>query len=268
MGHWIGGVFLVTIVVAIARAKVGAPDAVARPARASLPRPQAAAVTTPSDLLMGSGVVEPCGGSTSIGTTVPGVVMEVLVKAGQRVHRGDPLYRMDDRPFHGVLLVRRAALRLAEAELARLEINGQDISRFRPGGSVCAIPSSHSTPKYRLDFVQALPYVVPKKTPAGGGSSGGGEPRVLQVIYAIAPGEHSLYVGQSLDVSINVSGYNLGPKPREDGTCTRGRGGERPWGETGAQRCGQRGQRGPAWHWKQIDCRYHTIRKGHRGNAA
>jgi HlyD family secretion protein len=55
-----------------------------------------------------------------------------------------------------------------------------------------------------LTFVRVVPYVVPKKSLTGDRSERV-DTRVLQVIYALEPGEKSVYVGQQLDVFIDVS---------------------------------------------------------------
>jgi HlyD family secretion protein len=51
---------------------------------------------------------------------VPGVVVEVMVKVGQKVRAGDPLFRLDDRQLRAELAIRQAMLADAEAQLARL----------------------------------------------------------------------------------------------------------------------------------------------------
>ncbi len=80
----------------------------------------------------GSGLVESQRENIPIGTVVPGVVMEVFVdgrpgfepphkKVGDRVQKGEPLFRIDDRELRAELRNREAALRSAEAQLRRLE---------------------------------------------------------------------------------------------------------------------------------------------------
>jgi multidrug resistance efflux pump len=69
----------------------------------------------------GAGMVEPETENISIGSPVPGIVVEVAAKVGQRVEAGDPLFRLDDRQLRAELVVRRAALDDAQAELDRLK---------------------------------------------------------------------------------------------------------------------------------------------------
>jgi multidrug resistance efflux pump len=69
----------------------------------------------------GAGMVEPESENISIGTPLPGIVVEVFVKVGQRVKAGDPLFRIDDRDRKAELAVREAALADATAELERLK---------------------------------------------------------------------------------------------------------------------------------------------------
>jgi multidrug resistance efflux pump len=88
----------------------------------------------PSELagtIYGAGLVEAQRENIPIGTAVPGVVMEVYVdgrpgydpphkKVGDRVKKGEPLFRIDDRDLLAELKVRKAMLEAAESQLHRL----------------------------------------------------------------------------------------------------------------------------------------------------
>ena len=65
-------------------------------------------------------MVEPETENISVGTPLPGVVVEVMVKVGQKVKAGDPLFRIDDRDRKAELDVRQAMLADAKASLERL----------------------------------------------------------------------------------------------------------------------------------------------------
>jgi len=69
----------------------------------------------------GTGIVEPQTESIAVGTTVPGVVVEVFVHVQQKVKAGDRLFRLDDRELRAMLAMREAAKKHAEAELTRLK---------------------------------------------------------------------------------------------------------------------------------------------------
>jgi len=72
----------------------------------------------------GSGVVEAQSENISIGSALPGVVVEVYVpveKVGQDVKTGEPLFRVDDRALKAQLKVQEANLVAAEAQLAKLD---------------------------------------------------------------------------------------------------------------------------------------------------
>jgi len=69
----------------------------------------------------GAGLVEPETENIAIGSSVPGVVVEVLVKVGQQVQKGEPLFRLDDRQQLAQVKVQEAALAAAEADLRKLE---------------------------------------------------------------------------------------------------------------------------------------------------
>ena len=69
----------------------------------------------------GSGIVEPKFENISVGSATPGIVTEVSVKVGQKVQRGDPLFKLDDRQLQAELKVRQSAVTAAEADLERLK---------------------------------------------------------------------------------------------------------------------------------------------------
>ena len=52
---------------------------------------------------------------------MPGVVVEVMVKVGDEVTAGQPLFRLDDRELQGLLAVKRAAVSQSKSELIKLE---------------------------------------------------------------------------------------------------------------------------------------------------
>jgi multidrug resistance efflux pump len=73
--------------------------------------------------VFGAGIVEAETENISIGTALPGVVLEVFVpveKVGQRVHKGDPLFLVDNRQLKAQLKYYEANLAAAEAQLAKL----------------------------------------------------------------------------------------------------------------------------------------------------
>lgn len=69
----------------------------------------------------GAGMVEPETENIAIGSPLPGVVVEVMAKVGQKVKAGDPLFRLDDRQLRAELQARKAAKSSAQAELTRLQ---------------------------------------------------------------------------------------------------------------------------------------------------
>lgn len=69
----------------------------------------------------GAGIVEAETENIAIGSSTPGVVVEVYVKVGKEVAAGDKLFRLDDRMQQAELRNRQAALESAKADLVRLE---------------------------------------------------------------------------------------------------------------------------------------------------
>jgi HlyD family secretion protein len=86
-----------------------------------LPPPIQPAENPFKNTVAGAGMVEPETENISIGTPLPGIVVEVFVKVGQRIKAGEPLFRIDDRDHKALLEVRKAMLADARAALARLE---------------------------------------------------------------------------------------------------------------------------------------------------
>lgn len=72
------------------------------------------------DGVAGSGIIEPETENISIGSSFPGVVTEVTVKVGQRVKKGDILFRLDDRQLRAEMAYREANLASAESQLKKL----------------------------------------------------------------------------------------------------------------------------------------------------
>jgi multidrug resistance efflux pump len=72
----------------------------------------------------GAGIVEAWTENISVGTPLPGVVLEVYVpveKVGQTVKKGDPLFLVDNRQLKATLNYNEANLKAARAQLAKLE---------------------------------------------------------------------------------------------------------------------------------------------------
>lgn len=94
--------------------------------RGAKPVPAADPVSPPpaapfADYVAGAGIVEASTENIAIGTPVSGVVTNVYVKVGDAVGVGADLFKLDDRPLQSQLRTRRAALRVAQEQLARLE---------------------------------------------------------------------------------------------------------------------------------------------------
>ncbi len=105
-----------------------------------MPPPVAPAKAPFDTTVAGAGIIEAETENISIGSDVPGVVVEVMAKVGDTVQGakrdgnrfvgGTPLFRLDDRPLQSMLLVKQAAVKAAEADLDRL--NHQPRPELRP----------------------------------------------------------------------------------------------------------------------------------------
>lgn len=90
------------------------------------PVPPAEPVADPAQPVFGSyvagaGIIEASTENIAIGTSVGDVVTEVLVRVGQQVKRGEPLFRLRTDMVEAERTVRRAAVEAARAKLQRLK---------------------------------------------------------------------------------------------------------------------------------------------------
>lgn len=86
----------------------------------------------------------------------------------------------------------------------RVDVDENDIARFKPGMKGVASPRGEPQTRLPLTFVRVEPYVIPKKSLTGGNTERV-DTRVLQVIYAIDQPNARLFVGQQLDVSLDAA---------------------------------------------------------------
>ena len=86
----------------------------------------------------------------------------------------------------------------------RVDIDENDIPRFREQAAALAILKGRSDVKIQLAFLRVQPFVIPKKSLTGD-TTERVDTRVLQVIYKIQQSPQTLYVGQQLDVFIDAS---------------------------------------------------------------
>jgi multidrug resistance efflux pump len=85
----------------------------------------------------------------------------------------------------------------------RVDVDEHDIPRFRPGAPARAMLRGDPRHEFPLRFVRVEPYVIPKKSLTGDNTERV-DTRVLQVIYAVENSARKLYVGQQVDVYINL----------------------------------------------------------------
>src|ERR1051326_5384661 len=66
------------------------------------------------------GLIEPSSEIIAVSTIVPGAIAAVYVTPNATVHKGQPLFSLDDRDSRAEVALRREALATAEARLRRL----------------------------------------------------------------------------------------------------------------------------------------------------
>ena len=86
----------------------------------------------------------------------------------------------------------------------RVDIDENDISRYRPTLVGVAKPRGNPDASYQLKFVRVDPYVIPKRSLTGANTERV-DTRVLQVIYSLEGVGDGIYVGQQMDVFLDAS---------------------------------------------------------------
>lgn len=66
------------------------------------------------------GIVEAASENIAISLPVPGLVTRIYVRAGAHIHKGAPLFSLDDRDVRAELVLRESALAVAQARLQKL----------------------------------------------------------------------------------------------------------------------------------------------------
>jgi multidrug efflux pump subunit AcrA (membrane-fusion protein) len=92
----------------------------AKPVPASQPVAQPAAAPFES-YIAGAGLVEAEGENVAIGTGVGGIVTDVFVKVGDKVTKGQPLFKIREKTTRAELESMKANVALAEAKLQKLK---------------------------------------------------------------------------------------------------------------------------------------------------
>jgi multidrug resistance efflux pump len=121
---------------------------------------------------------------------VDGDVLQVNVRQGEYV----------GTPPSQALLVLGNVHRLH----VRVDVDEQDIPRFRPNAAARAALRGSPRTEYALKFVRIEPFVIPKRSLTGD-TTERVDTRVLQVIYSLEGRDQVVYVGQQLDVFIDTN---------------------------------------------------------------
>jgi HlyD family secretion protein len=87
-----------------------------------VPQPVAQPAMAPfQSYIAGAGMIESSTRNIAISTPVGGVVAEVFVKVGDRVNKGQPLFRIDGRDLEAQLAVREQAVVVVRAQILEAE---------------------------------------------------------------------------------------------------------------------------------------------------
>ena len=119
-----------------------------------------------------------------------GVVLQVNVRKGEYV--GTP-------PSQALVVLGDTHKKVH----VRVDIDEHDIPRFKTGAPAKASVRGSPQERYPLTFQRVEPYVIPKKSLTGDNTERV-DTRVLQVIYELDTTGRPIYVGQQLDVFLDV----------------------------------------------------------------
>ena len=87
-----------------------------------MPKPAAQPAKAPyASYIGGAGIIEANTTNISVGTSIAGVVKELYVKVGDRIEKGTPLFKIDDRELTADLAVKEAAQVKARASLVEAQ---------------------------------------------------------------------------------------------------------------------------------------------------
>jgi multidrug resistance efflux pump len=126
-----------------------------------------------------------------------GVVLQVNVRTGEYV--GTP-------PSQALVVLGDIHKKVH----VRVDIDEHDIPRFKSGVPAKASVRGAPQERYSMTFQRVEPYVIPKKSLTGDNTERV-DTRVLQVIYELDTTGRPIYVGQQLDVFIDVDTVQASP---------------------------------------------------------
>ena len=132
---------------------------------------------------------------------VDGVILQVNVRPGEYV---------GTMPGQALIVLGAHTDRVS----VRVDIDEHDIPRFKGGAAARASLRGAPEISYPLEFVRIEPYVIPKKSLTGENTERV-DTRVLQVLYSLRAADRPIYVGQQLDVFIDVGAKTPDVAPPE-----------------------------------------------------
>ncbi|MDX2112533.1 MAG: efflux RND transporter periplasmic adaptor subunit [Alphaproteobacteria bacterium] len=136
----------------------------------------------------------------SVTAPMEGRVLKVRVQPGEFVQAGQqvaPILMGNDTPLY-----------------VRVTVDENDVWRFAPEAKAEAALRSNKEIKVPLKFVRVEPYVQPKQN-LSGRSTELVDTRVLEVVYEIMGGSEQLFIGQQMDVFIEVMAEKPAQQPGE-----------------------------------------------------
>ena len=127
--------------------------------RSNAKKPEAVPLAQPAEApyasyIGGAGLVEASNDNISLGTSLPGIVKTVFVRASDHVKAGQPLFQIDDRELRADLLVKKADLAKAKGAVEEASASQKD------SASQYALVKDAAGPAVSMDDIQKRKYAA------------------------------------------------------------------------------------------------------------
>lgn len=107
--------------------------------------------------ISGVGIVEPSSENIFIGTPINRLVDKVLASVGDKVKKGDVLFRLEARDLEANLLAREAAYQIARAKLQKLKEYPRSDDLLVAEATTNSVKAEYDFAKHQYEMVRDLP---------------------------------------------------------------------------------------------------------------
>ncbi|EFB42287.1 MULTISPECIES: HlyD family secretion protein [Parachlamydia] len=107
--------------------------------------------------ISGVGVVQPVSGNIQVGTPVNRIIEKVFVTVGEKVKKGDILFKLENKDLMADLLVKQMAYKSAKARLQKLEALPHPEDLASAEAALQSAQTEMNAAKSQFDMVLSLP---------------------------------------------------------------------------------------------------------------